>query len=215
MKKFILSTLAYSAVMLLYAQVNLQISIDPLTSQPPFRVKYGDSISYSIEVLNTDSVVFAGSTYIGFKGSNTVNYDSVSLGILQIAPGSSVQKVIQIDVKPAYFKTGPEVVVVWPIFDGKAGNEVADFILVKDVVNGMSDVEEVQHPYFISSNILQCMECISAVKRVRIFDLAGRIASTINYPAIPLGLEYVTKGMYIVQVEDEQGKYQVLKWWVQ
>lgn len=212
MKRILLIHIFSFSILLVWGQVNLQLSLNPATSTPPFRVNYGDTLTYDLEIINTDSVAFSGNVFVGFRGSNNVTYDSISLGVLQIAPNGFEQRSISIDVQPQYFKTGPEVVVVWPIFDGKNGNEVADFIYVKNLLNGVVDELNSTGDYFVYHNIIGCRQCSFAFKRVRIFDLNGNVVVTQEFPAIPFELPVYNAGLYLVQLEANDGSTSIIKW---
>jgi hypothetical protein len=212
MKRIFLLHIFSFSILLVWGQVNLQLSLNPATSTPPFRVNYGDTLTYNLEIINNDSVAFSGNVFVGFKGSNNLTYDSISLGILQIAPNGFEQRSISIDVQPQYFKTGPEVVVVWPIFDGKNGNEVADFIYVKSLLNGVEDELNPTKDYFIYQDVLSCSQCSLAFKRVRIFDLNGRVVFNQAFPTIPFELPVSNAGLYLMQLEALDGSTSIIKW---
>lgn len=194
------------------AQSNLQLSFNSTLGRSPFRVSYGDSLVYTIEISNVDTAEFSGNVFVAFKGSNMLDYDSISLGVLQIQAYKTVQQTIVIDVKPEYFKTGPEVVVVWPIFDNQQGNEVADFIFVKDIGSSIAEIKLNNYHYYITQNYLNCSNCDSGFKQVRIFNIAGNTIYTLSKQYFPTHLPINAAGVYFIQIDNADGTSQVLKW---
>lgn len=205
MRKLLLIYIFFIVYSFAFGQANLQLSLNPATPNPPFRVFYGDTLVYDLEISNLDSIPFSGNVFVGFKGSNNNGYDSILLGALQIAPNSFVQRSIAIDVLPQYFKTGPEVVVVWPIFDGRSGSQVADFIYVKNHLNDIDQELVMAKDYFVLRHFLSCNRCEISFKRVRIFDLTGSVLFTQELPSFPLELPLKNAGLYFIQLEAVDG----------
>lgn len=212
MRKFLYYLFILSFAFTTQAQTQIDLSIDPLTLQPPFRVSYGDTISYATEITNKDSNTVSGTLFIAFKGSNSVTYDSLNLGVVQIPPFGTIQRSISIDVQPQFFKPGPEVVVVWPIFSGNAGNQVADFIFVKDNLSNISNITSAQTNYFVWQNTLNSKSNISTLKQVRIFDISGQSLFNTQSENFPIELPKLNTGIYFIQIENITGEIEIVKW---
>ncbi|MBX2910003.1 MAG: T9SS type A sorting domain-containing protein [Chitinophagales bacterium] len=212
MRKFLHILFILSASLVAQSQTSIDLSINPLVTQPPFRVSYGDTISYATEITNQDSITFSGTLFIAFKGSNSTSYDSLNLGTVQIPPAGSIQRTISIDVQPQYFKPGPEVVVVWPIFSGTAGNQVADFIFVKDNLSNIEDNSLSETNYFVWNNNLKTNTDNNLLKQVRIFNLSGQEIFNTQNKNTPIALPILNAGLYFIQIEKLNGEFSTIKW---
>jgi hypothetical protein len=175
----------------------------------PFRVAYGDSITYNVLIINPDSGIFSGNVYAGFTGSNSGTPANAFIGTFQIPFGDTVETSISIEVTPANFKIGPEVVVVWPIFNGNDGTQLADFIFVKENISAIDEFDKLIQKIAIVNNTVYTDDL--SLKQVRIFDLSGRIVSDFKPEQSSFPLPPLARSLYVMQCITNDNKNLVVK----
>lgn len=175
----------------------------------PFRVAYGDSITYNVLIINPDSGVFSGNVYAGFTGSNSGTAGNTFIGTFQIPFGDTVFATIPIEVTPANFKVGPEVVVVWPIFNGNDGTQLADFIFVKETVSAIDEFYNETQKITIRNNAVYTDDL--QLKQVRIFDLSGRLISDFKPEQSSFPLPQLARSIYVIQCITKDNRNLVIK----
>ena len=191
------------------AQAQLRMEFNAALNNTPFRVSYGDSISYNVLIINLDSGVFSGNVSAGFTGSNSGNPGNAFLGSFQIQFGDTAFTSISIEVTPANFKVGPEVVVVWPIFNGNDGTQLADFIFVKENISSIDDFYSEQQKITIQNNTVYTDDL--QLKQVRIFDLSGRIVSDFKPEQSSFPLPPLARSLYVMQCITNDNRNLVVK----
>lgn len=208
MKKYLLFALLFICCMF-SLKAQLRMEFNTTLNNTPFRVAYGDSVTYRVFIINQDSITLAGDLYAGFTGINSGTPGNAFLGSFQIAPGDTAHTSISIEVTPAYFKVGPEVVVVWPIFDGFNGTQLADFILVRDNTSAINDFDsEIQKIVIRNGNVY--IDDLQ-LKQVRIFDLSGRIVSDFAPEQSSFPLPPLARSIYVLQCITTDNKNIVVK----
>ena len=190
-------------------QAQLRMEFNAALNNTPFRVTYGDSITYNVLIINPDSGVFSGNVYAGFTGSNSGNPGNAFLGTFQVPPGDTAYTSISIEVTPSNFKVGPEVVVVWPIFNGSDGTQLADFIFVKENISAVDDFNNEIQKIAIISNTVYTDDL--QLKQVRIFDLSGRIVSDFKPEQSSFPLPPLARSLYVMQCITNDNRNLVIK----
>ncbi len=190
--------ITFLCICALHSSAQLLMQFNAARNATPFRVSYGDALVYEVIIINGDSSnSFSGNVYAGFLGSKSVAYDSVLIGSFSLGASDTVEAVISIDVVPEYFKEGPEVVVVWPIFNGEAGYQLADFVFIRGNLSSVSDGAEDAHFFIANSRFY--WDGLS-VEQVKIFAMNGQLVFQALQPAESFPVPDLPKGIYIVGV---------------
>ncbi|MDW8273998.1 MAG: hypothetical protein RMJ53_07210 [Chitinophagales bacterium] len=193
------------------ANVELQMSFDPAGfQQAPFRVNYGDTLTYAVTIKNIGTASYNGSIKVLYTGTLSSIPDTIFLGQFQFNIGDSVSLIISIPVTNKHFKTGPEVVVVWPLFDGGSGNQIADFIFVNSSTS-ISEYSYDNNRYYIRYGKLFCKSFISPFVRVRIFDFSGRLISDDFTDTFPYILPLFNHPYFLLVDDTESRRRQILR----
>jgi hypothetical protein len=194
-----------------FAADGLKFVINPDAASPPLRYIYGDSLSYEVSLINTDTTLYSGILYAGFRPGDGSNEDSVALGNIQIAGSDTLPFTIKIPVKPQYFKTGPEVVVVWPIIAGSKGNDFIDFIFIDQVLGGIDGLSNIAEPLVKGDRINFGVYGENELKQVRIMDISGAMVYESAENTNEMILPVLAKGMYFAEVSSRGNKTTILR----
>lgn len=192
-----------------YTSVEAQVRMEfnAALNNTPFRVAFGDTLNYNVFIINDDSSTYSGNLFAGFLGSNSGGADSVFVGTFQIPPNNTITATISILVQPQAFKTGPEVVVVWPIFDGGKGEQLADFIFVSDNLLSVENYT-ILNPT-IKNNIISTDK--TALKRVRILALTGQTIFESEPNHFSMQLPKLTPSLYLIEYTTSDNRTSVMK----
>jgi hypothetical protein len=163
-----------------------------------------------VSLINEDTFAYSGLLYAGFGSGDGLVKDSVFIGNVQIGGSDTVPFTIQIPVTPQYFKSGPEVVVVWPIIGVDKGRDFIDFIFVDDVL-GVNEINALSVPA-VEGGLLSFRDYAkNEPKHVRIMNSLGGLIYESVEQANELQLPVLSKGIYFVEVSSRDYKTSVLK----
>lgn len=177
-------------------------------------VGFGYTITINALVTNHDTLPFTGTIDFGLR---TQNYNLSNSGLfnkppysggntITLYPGETVPSIFSVEIDPAYFVPGPDVVVVWPICTQPISDSVVIPIVV-EAPNAIAGTDDIKMGYIIINGHIFITDLEAGVmfKQVRIYNIMGQqIAGVeaanitdVNLPPVPHGVylaEFITTG---------------------
>ncbi len=172
----------------------------------PFTLRlYNDSATNYVDLIDfnytIDSAgIGAPQLYTDTNNTSGLNYPVVSNAT--IPANDSVNVTITINAGEPRFKTGPSVVVIWPIRANTsiAGNKVTFHVFVLDPA-GIEDQAHMKLRAFVWDNNLAIQrEDGIQLNRLQIYDVTGREIMNKQNPAGNTILPLETHGIYIAEI---------------
>lgn len=200
----------------------LSIQLTGGTTFPDSAQLGGPSGSIQVLINNTDTINgFTGDlTFLySINGSGPDTSSSIGAAIIfptesnvVIAADSGIVRTINIDYTPARFSVGPSVVIIWPIappailVDSLIGQvTILPFLGIEKMADNSPEL------YFANKHLV-IQDLNSALNRVRIFDIEGRllIDNQLETSTI-LPLNGLRKGTYFAEVLYGDNRRKVLQ----
>jgi hypothetical protein len=184
-------------------------------------LQYGDSLVIHTSVINFDSMPYYGliDFYFelnGVRNLNTNIFPNPLSGVLiSLGPGDSIPLTIVVYMSPAYFKTGPDIFVVWPIADGDSPpNNNSTHTIYIDYPLGLEDEgapSKLKIRYQNQSILFEDESPEFPLNRVTIYNVMGQqvLDQAVNSAhSIPFDAPV---GIYLVEVKALTRQSQVFK----
>ncbi|HLP51715.1 MAG TPA: T9SS type A sorting domain-containing protein [Chitinophagales bacterium] len=200
---------------ILHAQTALRIEIHS-NSPDGTTIEMGDTFSFAIRIINVDTGNYTGIVSLAYSiddGQDSLTYmgstgtsDSSGLyffeGNTSIPSGDTIIRSISGTVGPPRFKTGPSVVVIWPIAtnNGYAINNMSFSIDIVDPLNIGRLAQGRIRVYTGNGNMQIERDEEIAIKRVRIYDILGRQLLDAPNPANSIPLPVSGPGIYVAEI---------------
>ena len=199
------------------SQIPLQISPDSISTS----VALGNTFSFSASVKNDSTLAFFGRVGFNYSINGTpysasdnvsgVEFDTAFAAIL---PGDTIVKNIVVHVSPPKFSSGPSVVVIWP----KAGSGSSAYaknalVLYINVTSALelTNIEDNRIGLYVLSNSIWIeKESEIELKRVRIFDVQGKMLKEQAPPSNQIPLPPISTGVYFAEIIYNQNKRKVI-----
>ncbi|MCS6934283.1 MAG: T9SS type A sorting domain-containing protein [Chitinophagales bacterium] len=200
------------------AQQGISLLLENYTvQQQQGQVNLYTTVTINATLYNKDSVLpFYGKIDFGLRNNaqiltQTSIFDkpAYSGDTVLLQPGERVPAVFSIDITPAYFGPGPDVVVVWPICTAPVGDSIVIPLLIQDP-NSIHEVKEKLFSYSINHNelMLETPGYENIIERVRIFDINGALVLLHNSPETRhIPLVSLPRGIYIAEVRISNAVY--------
>lgn len=178
------------------------------------------SVSYIIDVVNTGSQDIFGTIriYIGALDSlfNYTVVDSVDHQplIQPFVAGDTAQVLVTHQIDQNKFVEGNNTVVIWPFHPLSSTTDstfVNVFVIYFNIENDIEEQEISQLAVF--PNPVQDQLNLVAnegIEQVRIFDLSGRLISTLDHPRT-IQMNEFTPGIYLIEIKSSTGKIKRIK----
>lgn len=183
-------------------------------------VGFGYTITINARVSNSDTVPFAGTIDFGLKNNaytlssfNLFNKPPYSSSQIFLNPHETVPAIFSIDIDPAYFAPGPDVVVVWPI----CNQPIADSIRIEIYVqtpNGIKNENNNLFAWIVTPDklFIKTYSNQTNFEQVRIYNMMGQQVSQLNGQFITeVPVPDLPKGIYLCEFTTADNRRQVIK----
>ncbi len=215
----------YLLLFLLAGQhVNAQfhLSIDSIAGMPQFPTDSAyeyQSYNITTRIVNNDSVPFQDAVIVLIKSITAPFVDTLygdTTSIFIAGPGSALVTRNNYVFSPVYFDDGDNIVVVWPQArnTGSIGDSTSFHIYF---ISLLASVErpELKSPIYYPNPATQSIYLKNptgiAIKRVRIFDISGKEVYHNNSMSSFISIEKWPSGLYIIDVEGDDGLHKIIK----
>ncbi|HLP19323.1 MAG TPA: hypothetical protein VK174_03445 [Chitinophagales bacterium] len=214
-RNLLLFILCACSANILHAQTALRIEMHS-NSPDGTTIEMGDTFSFAIRIINVDTGTYSGNislaykiiddvdslTYIGTTGSLDSSGLNFYDGPDNIPPGDTSYRSIYGRVNTPKFKTGPSVVVIWPIAtnNGYAINNMSFSIDIVDPLNISRLTGGNIRVYTGNGNMQIERDGEINIKRVRIYDILGRQLLDVPNPANSMPLPGSGPGIYVAEI---------------
>jgi len=189
-----------------FGQAVLKFQRDSIPATSQF---FGDTLFFTDSLRNiTTGSLFADSVSLGasvnYNPNNQTSVVSSLNGSLKtIQGGGQIPVSIYIIVKQQEFKTGPNIVIIWPIYKGAPTPRDSVYKRIYVIPTGIEEqIASRIYLYQQGKHILINMGTVeNLVKQVRIYNILGDLMvtnSATNSPTI--STENWAKGIYICEV---------------
>jgi hypothetical protein len=182
-------------------------------------LNFDDTLLITTYIVNYDTASYNGTINLAYKLNGIENIDPklfpqpLNGQTLSIPAGDSLQLIIQVIISPAYFESGPNILVVWPICpdDSPPHSEFSKIIYVEDPaeIRGTPNSIDKLKIYASSGAVFVAVEPGELfLNRVRIFDMEGRCiyALKVNSLNEVLSLQCYSYATYIIEVTLSNGE---------
>lgn len=161
-------------------------------------------------VANHDGIITAGSV-IGkppFTGTTVV-----------LPPGAKMAALFTVQLQPAYFKVGPEIIIVWPITTSSPSTVIivdsAKAPITITASTGIVDIpyENIKAFVYNEQLIIQTIEGKTSLEKVQIFDVVGTPVALyyLSDTDAIISLAALPKGLYIAEIMAARGQRKTIK----
>lgn len=184
-------------------------------------VDIGRTITINALITNYDSSNFAGTLDFGLRNSqqqlsNTGLFDKppYSGNTITLNPGETVPAVFSVDIDEPYFLPGPDVVVVWPISNAPIGDSVVINLNINNPT-GIAQTNELNLSYIVLRDriIFQNTNTENDFEQVRIYNMLGQVAYSMNGSTNDIPTFTLPKGIYICELRagDKRTTFKFIK----
>lgn len=191
---------------------------------PPVSIDSGQIFSFNVKVRNDSSSVLRAaiefgyyindSLYIGSDSSSGFGYTSF---IDTIASGDTTIRTIFANVRGPAFKTGPSVVVIWPIATGNVQTYAKDSLYFNLAVTQPSSINDIEDNdvrlWLINKELWLVLRSGVIVSRVRIFDVQGKLIKEDLSPSNPIPMPSSSTGIYVAEVTYNQNRKKAFRFY--
>jgi hypothetical protein len=217
--KLILIILAFLIGLSAFSQARLQLNVITVSDTSP---KIGDVVTVFANLQNIDSSqTFSGVVTFGaannsqiFTGANILSSPPYSGTQIQLLPKEKIPALFDIEIDQQYFKVGPDIIVIWPIFQHPANDSI--FIPINiQLPTGIGEVAANKWTCTAHNDVLQIRVARSTrlLKQVRIFATNGTVIvtqeSTEN--SLDITTQALSQGLYLCELLFQNGERKVLK----
>jgi hypothetical protein len=185
---------------------------------------FNDTIFLNDSIYNAGVQPFTGSVYTGCRINSTVlplpSGGIIDSLIVQNAVldtnNNPVGFTLRVKISPQYFNVGPNVVVIWPIYNGMP-TTISDSLHLNVIATYHTGIEESPasriYLYQIGDRLnINMGERETTVKQVRIFDILGKSVYTNRAPdSRQIEVGDWNKGIYICDFLYDSGEHKTIK----
>ncbi|MFM2307506.1 MAG: hypothetical protein RLZZ367_2175 [Bacteroidota bacterium] len=224
---YLLLLVCMALVLPVSAANTLRVEIIPQGTDSFSVIKNG-SVSFTLR-LHNDSLTNYAET-LGFNysidsagvGSPVTYTDTNSLSGLSFPvaydtiPGrDSTDITITVNASEPRFKTGPSVVVIWPIrTDGTISGNVTTFKVVVLDPAGINEQDDKKLQAFLwNKNLMIQRQSGIQIKQLRVFDILGRELENKLNPTDNTALPLESHGVYIAEITYNSNQRKVFKFY--
>lgn len=150
----------------------------------PTTVALGTTDSILVQLVNDDSIAWNGTIAFQYSvnGSAPISAsNSIDSGLFfapivdSIAPGTTSGALkIDILIEPDHFQVGPSVVIIWPFIPNAQVDSLIAPVTVLPFAGIERQADNSPELYFANKHLV-IQDLYSNLKRVRIYDLEGRL----------------------------------------
>lgn len=209
-----------------YAQsVQLRFANTQFGTQTSF---FNDTLYINDSIYNAGNQSFTGNIYTGCRINSAVlplpSGGIVDSLIVQNAVldtnNNPVGFTLRVKISPQYFNIGPNVVVIWPIYNGMP-TTISDSIHLNVIATYHTGIDEspaaLIYLYQIGDRLnINMGERENTVKQVRIFDILGKTVYTNRAPdSRHIDVGEWNKGIYICDFLYDTGEHKTIKIWLE
>jgi hypothetical protein len=195
------------------------------TSYPEdtFLLHAPDTLTLTNSIYNSSGTPFTGTVSVHALVRDSVDLSSaIDTPFLQSATidsgGTPVPCTIQIHTSNPLFEIGPNVVVIWPVYQGGAAgpNDSIHLIVYIDTtyIDGINGSALLKTYVYQTGNYLHISfgEAQNLIQQVRIYDVDGQLMYD-NTPAMSQSIYAAgwQKGIYLCEISTQAGERRVFK----
>ncbi|MES2621412.1 MAG: T9SS type A sorting domain-containing protein [Bacteroidota bacterium] len=198
-----------------FSQNALRIQLADTSTIPP-SADTATTFSFYVWVINDSAFEYTGQIGFGYKidttvytTSNTTSGFGYTTSTDTIPPFDTIAKSITGYVRLPAFKTGPSVVVIWPIANGAVATDSLTFNILIGRPQGIEETDTERLQLWVMNSLLHIKrDAEIQLKQVRIYDLLGKEILNRQNPADNIPLPQTAKGIYLAEViyNDNQRK---------
>ena len=207
--------LFFYSLLLIFSSVSLfgqgHLRVSSISGLPPDTVFEAGSYNVDVTIVNDSTVTYTDSIQIRIQGDSMGSDILIPFTAVSILPSDSVtlQRVGYV-FSPQYFEEGDNIVVVWPVaaavpvtYDPISFN--LNFVSMAANTGNVAIESFYIYPNpaskFISINGLTGIK----IKQVRIYDVSGKLIYQKSSLQKFISVEDWPPGLYIIQLENEDG----------
>jgi hypothetical protein len=207
-----------------FCQIALHIELSG--TPPPSSIDSGQTFSFDVSVRNDSAATFRGRIGFGYSidGAQYIAFDSTLSGFSYVSSiadsirsGDSIIKTITGHVVGPAFKTGPSVVVIWPIAVSGApvyAEDSLNFTITITLATSIDGIDDDRIKLWLINDKLwfQLAPEIS-ISRVRMFDILGNEILDKPNPLNNITLPEMNKGVYMAEITYNNNQRKVFRFY--
>lgn len=204
----------------LYAQAKLGLYTTSVSNSTP---NLGDQISIFTKLRNTSTT----DTFSGVINFLLANKDSIITNLsvvgkppftgtsITLAPLEEKAALFTVQLLPTYFKTGPDIIIVWPVASVAIVDSARAPIQIANVL-GLEEQVEQEILLYATNDQLFVRKSSTEIELqyVRIYAISGQLIEqhilTSQNTTIPL--QHLPEGVYVVEMTSGNKLLKRLKW---
>lgn len=224
-RKLLLVTAFILGLLPVFAQHHLRTSL-VLPANDSITVIKDGSFNISLRLYNDSSFGFGGTITVHYK-VDTTNYTdtSATTGLNfatvydTISPHDSIGYFITGTASEPRIKSGPSVVVIWPvlIYNGNQTRQLGDSVKIQVMVLDPTGINKNEPENRIYAYVFEKSMYIKApeinIKHVRIYNTAGQLVQETYNPPAAIPLANTNPGIYIGQITTYDNRQYVFRFY--